>query len=82
MRGHYEGLAAKYDEHWVYGRDFVPWMSGQIAEVLRLASTDRIADSGSGMGLFAREVAGVSRGFMTVPCEVGPTPTSHARRRR
>ncbi|MFE5592331.1 class I SAM-dependent methyltransferase [Streptomyces sp. NPDC056549] len=32
-------------------------MSGQIAKALRLAPTDRIADVGSGTGLFAREVA-------------------------
>jgi SAM-dependent methyltransferase len=57
MQGHYEGLAAEYDEHWVYDPDYVPWMSGQIAEALRLSPTDRIADIGSGTGLFAREVA-------------------------
>ncbi|MFG3102861.1 class I SAM-dependent methyltransferase [Streptomyces sp. NPDC048182] len=33
-------------------------MSGRIAEALRLDSTDRIADIGSGTGLFAKEVAG------------------------
>ncbi|MFD0003528.1 class I SAM-dependent methyltransferase [Streptomyces sp. NPDC127178] len=57
VRGHYEGLAAEYDEHWVYGSGYVPWMSGRIAEALRLGPTDRIADIGSGTGLFAREVA-------------------------
>jgi SAM-dependent methyltransferase len=50
-------LAAEYDEHWVYGPDYVPWMSGQIAQALRLGPMDRIADVGSGTGLFAREVA-------------------------
>jgi SAM-dependent methyltransferase len=50
-------LAAEYDEHWVYGPDYVPWMSGQIAQALRLGPVDRIADVGSGTGLFAREVA-------------------------
>lgn len=57
VRGHYEELAAEYDEYWVYGPDYVPWMSGRIAEALRLGPTDRIADIGSGTGLFAREVA-------------------------
>ncbi|QHA07816.1 methyltransferase domain-containing protein [Streptomyces broussonetiae] len=57
VHGHYEELAAEYDEHWIYGQHYVPWMSGQIAESLRLAPTDRIADIGSGTGLFAREVA-------------------------
>ncbi|MFA3872237.1 class I SAM-dependent methyltransferase [Streptomyces sp. MMCC 100] len=57
LRGHYDGLAAEYDEHWVYGPEYVPWMSGQIAEALRLGPADRIADIGSGTGLFARELA-------------------------
>ncbi|MEU0395784.1 class I SAM-dependent methyltransferase [Streptomyces sp. NPDC006208] len=57
VRGHYEELAAEYDEHWVYGPDYIPWMSARIAEALRLTATDRIADIGSGTGLFAREVA-------------------------
>lgn len=57
MRGHYEELAAEYDEHWVYGPDYVPWMSGRIAQALQLGRMDRIADVGSGTGLFAREVA-------------------------
>ncbi|MGW1474356.1 class I SAM-dependent methyltransferase [Streptomyces olivaceus] len=57
VRGHYDGIAAEYDEHWVYGPDYVPWMSRQIAEALRLAPSDRIADIGSGTGLFARELA-------------------------
>ncbi|MGW3625686.1 class I SAM-dependent methyltransferase [Streptomyces sp. NPDC000880] len=57
VRGHYEELAAEYDEHWIYGSDYVHWMSERIAEVLRLGPTDRIADIGSGTGLFAREVA-------------------------
>ncbi|MGI5518824.1 class I SAM-dependent methyltransferase [Streptomyces sp. CA-106131] len=50
-------MAAEYDEHWVYGPDYVPWMSGQIAEALQLGPLDRIADVGTGTGLFAREVA-------------------------
>ncbi|OIK01049.1 methyltransferase type 11 [Streptomyces sp. MUSC 14] len=57
VRGHYEELAAEYDGHWVYGPHYIPWMSARIAEALRLAPTDRIADVGSGTGLFAREVA-------------------------
>ncbi|MEV8545095.1 hypothetical protein [Streptomyces sp. NPDC051572] len=50
-------MAAEYDEHWVYGPDYIPWMSGRIAEELRLGPADRIADIGSGTSLFAREVA-------------------------
>ncbi|MGW1892793.1 class I SAM-dependent methyltransferase [Streptomyces sp. NPDC002004] len=56
VRGHYQELAAEYDEHWVYDPNYVPWMSGRIAEALQLSPTDRIADIGSGTGLFAREV--------------------------
>ncbi|MFC8965102.1 class I SAM-dependent methyltransferase [Streptomyces sp. NPDC057094] len=56
VRGHYEELAAEYDEHWVYDPGYVPWMSGRIVEALTLGRTDRIADIGSGTGLFAREV--------------------------
>ncbi|MFH9978080.1 class I SAM-dependent methyltransferase [Streptomyces sp. NPDC017179] len=57
VRDHYDGLAAEYDEHWVYGPEYIPWMSGRIAEALTLGPDDRIADIGSGTGLFAREVA-------------------------
>ena len=57
VRGHYEELASEYDEHWVYGPDYIPWMASRIAEALRLSPADRIADIGSGTGLFAREVA-------------------------
>ncbi|MFD6323782.1 class I SAM-dependent methyltransferase [Streptomyces sp. NPDC058442] len=60
VRGHYDGLAAEYDEHWVYDAEYVPWMSRRIAEALRIESTDRIADIGSGTGLFARELASQS----------------------
>ncbi|MEV7233435.1 transposase [Streptomyces sp. NPDC051020] len=54
VQGHYEELAAEYDEHWVYGPDYIPWMSARIAEALRLTANDRIADIGCGTGLFAR----------------------------
>jgi SAM-dependent methyltransferase len=57
VRGHYDGLAAEYDEHWVYGPEYIPWMSGRISDALSLAPGDRIADIGSGTGLFARAVA-------------------------
>ncbi|MFE2022221.1 class I SAM-dependent methyltransferase [Streptomyces sp. NPDC059499] len=56
VQGHYEELAADYDEHWVYGPDYIPWMAARIVEALRLTASDRIADIGCGTGLFAREV--------------------------
>jgi SAM-dependent methyltransferase len=68
VRGHYEELAAEYDEHWVYGPDYIPWMSARIAEALRLTPTDRIADVGSGTGLFAREVAADLRPEHAILC--------------
>jgi hypothetical protein len=68
VRGHYEELAAEYDEHWVYGPDYVPWMSGRITEALRLGPADRIADIGSGTGLFAREVAKHLQPRHPIPC--------------
>ncbi|WP_149549655.1 class I SAM-dependent methyltransferase [Streptomyces marokkonensis] len=68
VRGHYEELAAEYDEHWVYGPDYIPWMSGRIAETLRLTPTDRIADVGAGTGLFAREVARQLRPHRPILC--------------
>ncbi|WP_327258654.1 class I SAM-dependent methyltransferase [Streptomyces sp. NBC_01240] len=68
VRGHYEELAAEYDEHWVYGPAYIPWMSARIAEALRLTVTDRIADIGCGTGLFAREVARAVRPRHPVLC--------------
>ncbi|MFI0218814.1 class I SAM-dependent methyltransferase [Streptomyces lydicus] len=57
VQGHYERLAADYDEHWTYGPHHTTWMSARIAESLHLSSADRIADIGCGTGMFAREVA-------------------------
>ncbi|MFF3299970.1 class I SAM-dependent methyltransferase [Streptomyces sp. NPDC002908] len=68
VQGHYEGLAAEYDDHWVYGPSYVPWMAARIAEALRLTATDRIADIGCGTGLFAREVAKAVRPTHPVLC--------------
>ncbi|WP_436791178.1 class I SAM-dependent methyltransferase [Yinghuangia sp. YIM S10712] len=68
VRGHYEELAAEYDEHWVYGSDYIPWMSARIAEALQLAPSDRIADIGSGTGLFTKEVAKQLRPLQPILC--------------
>lgn len=68
LRGHYEELAAEYDEHWVYGPGYIPWMSARIAESLRLTPTDRVADIGAGTGLFAREVAEQLRPHRPILC--------------
>ncbi|ARP72343.1 class I SAM-dependent methyltransferase [Streptomyces pluripotens] len=68
VRGHYDELAAEYDEYWIYGPHYVPWMSSRIAEALRLAPRDRIADVGSGTGLFASEVANQLRPRHPILC--------------
>ncbi|MFJ9028068.1 class I SAM-dependent methyltransferase [Streptomyces sp. NPDC102274] len=65
---HYSELAAEYDEHWVYGPEYIPWMSARIAEALSLSSADRIADIGSGTGLFAREVARIVHPDQPILC--------------
>jgi ubiquinone/menaquinone biosynthesis C-methylase UbiE len=57
VRQHYDGLAAEYDEHWVYSPEYVPWMTARIADALQLRPSDRIADIGCGTGLFAKELA-------------------------
>lgn len=68
VRSHYEGLAAEYDEHWVYGPDYIAWMSARIAEALSLSPDDRIADIGCGTGLFAREVARIIQPKQAILC--------------
>ncbi|MEW1722333.1 methyltransferase domain-containing protein [Streptomyces sp. NPDC093109] len=65
---HYAEIAAAYDGHWVYGAEYVPWMSARIAEALDLSATDRIADIGGGTGLFAREVARIVRPERPILC--------------
>ncbi|MFE9723145.1 class I SAM-dependent methyltransferase [Streptomyces sp. NPDC005794] len=68
VQGHYEQLAAEYDEHWVYGPDYIRWMAARIAEALRLTADDRMADIGCGTGLFARKVANQVRPGHPVLC--------------
>ncbi|WP_244333717.1 class I SAM-dependent methyltransferase [Streptomyces seoulensis] len=68
LRKHYDGLAAEYDEHWFYGPEYIPWMSGRIAEALRLSAANRIADIGSGTCLFTREVARQLRPLQPILC--------------
>ena len=53
-RDHYDRLAASYDENWASSPAFVEWMTGRIAQQLRIADDDVIADIGCGTGLFAR----------------------------
>ncbi|WP_308405091.1 methyltransferase [Streptomyces sp. B93] len=65
---HYEALAGEYDELWVYRPEYVPWMSARIAEALRLGVGDRVADIGTGTGLFAQEIARQVRPRQPILC--------------
>jgi SAM-dependent methyltransferase len=56
-RGHYEQLAATYDDNWAYHPDFVEWMTGCIVQQLRITGDDLVADVGCGTGLFSRGLA-------------------------
>lgn len=56
--GHYERLAARFEENWAYSPAFTAWMSGCIAERLEPHPGDRVADIGCGTGLYARHLAG------------------------
>ena len=71
MRGHYDQLAATYDENWAYNPDFVEWMTGRIAERLRITGDDLVADIGCGTGLFAR---GLARHAAAVVCAEPSAP--------
>ncbi|MCW7986861.1 methyltransferase type 11 [Streptomyces platensis subsp. clarensis] len=73
VQGHYERLAAEYDEHWVYAPHHITWMSARLAETLHLSPTDRIADIGCGTGIFAREVARIINPQHAILC-VDPSP--------
>lgn len=55
--GHYERLAATYDQNWAQSSEFLDWMSSEIVSAASITSTDRIADVGAGTGLFARQLA-------------------------
>ncbi|MFI9580314.1 class I SAM-dependent methyltransferase [Streptomyces sp. NPDC052236] len=68
VAGHYEEIASEYDEHWVYGPNYIPWMSACITEALSISSADRIADIGSGTGLFAREVSRIVHPEQPILC--------------
>src|SRR6266487_415438 len=53
-RGHYDRLAATYDENWAHTTGFVAWMTSFIRQRLRIADGDLVADIGCGTGLYAR----------------------------
>jgi ubiquinone/menaquinone biosynthesis C-methylase UbiE len=56
-RAHYDRLADRYDENWVYSPEFITWMTGCILDSLNVRSGDRAADIGCGTGLYAKGLA-------------------------
>lgn len=56
VKSHYEQLAMGYDAAWERRSAYVEWMSRQIRERVRLSKGERVADIGSGTGLFLREL--------------------------
>jgi ubiquinone/menaquinone biosynthesis C-methylase UbiE len=53
---HYEHLAATYDTIWNHRPEYVGWMSEHISALLAIQPGERIADLGSGTGLFLRRL--------------------------
>lgn len=53
---HYDHLAADYDAIWNHRPAYVDWMSERMSELLALRPGERIADLGSGTGLFLRRL--------------------------
>lgn len=51
---HYSRAAERYDDNWEHTGAYVQWMNERIAESLAASPGDRIADIGSGTGLFLK----------------------------
>jgi ubiquinone/menaquinone biosynthesis C-methylase UbiE len=49
---HYQRLAERYDGNWEHTSAYVAWMNEKIAKHLAITPGDRVADVGSGTGLF------------------------------
>jgi SAM-dependent methyltransferase len=56
-RAHYERLADRYNDNWVYNATFVHWMNRLILDRLDIRPTDQIADIGCGTGLYSKGLA-------------------------
>lgn len=53
---HYEHLAATYDTIWNHRPEYVEWMSANMSARLGIRPGERVADLGSGTGLFLRRL--------------------------
>jgi SAM-dependent methyltransferase len=53
---HYKRAAERYDDNWEHTAAYVRWMNERIAETLAVKAGDRIADIGSGTGLFLKGI--------------------------
>ncbi|WP_405540354.1 methyltransferase domain-containing protein [Streptomyces sp. NBC_00075] len=53
---HYEHLAENYDAIWNHRPEYVDWMSEHVSALLAIRPGERIADLGSGTGLFLRHL--------------------------
>jgi|GEM_PF-741580 len=65
---HYAALADHYDTNWTHSESFLSWMADEIVSVLGLGPADRLADVGSGTGLFARRIAASGQVALPVVC--------------
>jgi ubiquinone/menaquinone biosynthesis C-methylase UbiE len=66
---HYEHLAANYDAIWNHRPEYVDWMADRISDLLAIKPGERIADIGSGTGLFLNRLlagAGPDRPVLAV----------------
>ena len=70
---HYERVAASYNEHWAYDPDYVARFAQSMADALRLAPSDAIADVGCGTGLYTRRLCEYVRPERPILC-VDPVP--------
>jgi SAM-dependent methyltransferase len=56
-QGHYERLAASYDDNWAYSPAYIAWMTGCVLDRAAIQIGQVVADIGCGTGLYSRGVA-------------------------
>jgi ubiquinone/menaquinone biosynthesis C-methylase UbiE len=65
---HYKRLAETYDGNWASRPQYVSWMADKIMTWLRPMSGERIADIGSGTGLFLRRLMEIATPETPILC--------------